>query len=790
MPVLGRVVLGLPVVVAPLLSGTAERPYTLWVAALGALVGLGAAVRVWRRSEALPVSFFAAAIFCALVATLLQCVPLPPGLRAALAPGSDATLRQLLASLGDPAAALPLSVDPAATANEAVRLAGYLSLLLALGTLRQRRGHSVRLGRVLCGTSSLIAALGALAALGVPLPALWAVPADGATRALLPAVFYNSNHMAALLAVGGTVTVGAALQAAGWGERVLCGLLLALQDLALLGTLSRAGILVGLGGQLIVLLSCRWSSLRARPLRSLLALALPLLAAGLGVLGSPGWRGGLRQRFAALTPAELLAAGSKVRAWLDALPLLRGHWAFGVGRGAFEDAFAGAHRLAGATRFVYLENQWLQAVVDWGVPVGLGLGVLVGLGLRDAWRELGRRATVDSAGAADLANPHAPGRRAALVALLGLLLHNLVDFNLEVGGVAVAAVALVAVVERPRLLVRPRWAVLLAVATLLCSALVLRLCPSHEEDGARLRALAESAASSTTEVLAQGSRAARRHPLDSYLYATVATRLWHDREPAAVQWVNLALQANPRDLLARRTSALLLAEAGHRGQALRTLALAVGDGNRAQRRWLWKAALTMAPTPTELLTALPEALPQAPDELPVDAGLLADELLELLSEPGAAGPPWPLLRAVAEWGREHGAATALVWLGRAALAQHDPAAARDLLGELTHAGAPPLLLADLLNLLLDAGLLDEAARLARPLMTGSPPPEVLLSAARLAERRGELTAARALLDTAQATASPALRARVHEVRAELEERAGNLHRAQLERAAAAAPPHP
>lgn len=788
MPALGRALLWLPVVVAPLLAGTAERPYTLWVAALGALAGLAAAVRVGRRSEELHVSLFAATLFLALVATLLQCVPLPPGLRAALAPGSDATLRQLLAGLGDPAAALPLSVDPAATANEAVRLAGYLGLLVALGTLRQRRGHSVRLGRVLCGTSSLVAGLGALAALGVPLPALWAVPADGATRALLPAVFYNSNHMAALLAVGGTVTVGAALQAASRGERVLYGLygvLLGLQDLALLGTLSRAGILVGLGGQLIVLLSCRGSSLRAVVRRSLPALAVPLLAAALLVVGSPGWRGGLRLRFAALSPAELLAAGSKVRAWLDALPLLRGHWAFGVGRGAFEDAFAGAHRLAGATRFVYLENQWLQAVVDWGVPVGLGLGALVGLGLRDAWR--GRRAPVDAAGSADLLNPHAPGRRAALVALLGLLLHNLVDFNLEVGGVAVAAIALVAVVERPRLRVRPRWAVLLFAAALLGSAAVLRLCPSHEEDGARLRTLAESATGSAAAVVAQGTRAARRHPLDSYLYATVATRLWHDREPAAVRWVNLALNANPRDLLARRTSALLLAEAGHRGQALRTLALAVGDGNRVQRRWLWQAALTMAPTPTELLTALPAA----PDELPVGAtaGLLADELLELLSESGAAGPPWPLLRAVAQWGRERGAATALVWLGRAALAQHDTAAARDLLGELARTGAPPLLLADLLNLLIDAGSLDEAARLVRPLMAGSPPPEVLLTAARLAERRGELTSARALLDTAQATASPALRARVHEVRAEVEERAGNLHRAQLERAAAT-PPHP
>ena len=172
MRALGRVLLWLPVVVAPLLAGTAERPYTLWVAALGGLAGLLAAVRTWRRSEGLRVSFFAAALFCALVATLLQCVPLPPGLRAALAPGSDATLRQLLAGLGDPPAALPLSVDPGATANEAVRLAGYLSLLVALGTLRQRRGHSVRLGRVVYGTASTVAALGTLTALGVPLPEL------------------------------------------------------------------------------------------------------------------------------------------------------------------------------------------------------------------------------------------------------------------------------------------------------------------------------------------------------------------------------------------------------------------------------------------------------------------------------------------------------------------------------------------------------------------------------------------------------------------------------------------
>lgn len=835
--------LWLPVVIAPLLAGTAERPYTLYVAALCALSGLWAAVRAVRRSERLSASFFAVALGVAIAATLLQCVPLPAALRAALAPGSDAVLRQLrTAGSGQAWEALPLSIDPAATAHEAVRLGGYLCLLLALGTLRSRRGFSLGIGWVIAGSSSLVAALGALAALGVPLPALWAIPADGATRALLPAVFYNSNHMAALLAAGATMTVGTALQAERLGQRLLCALLLAVQNLALLGTLSRAGITVGLLSQLVVLWRGRWgagrrgvglqaaaetvSSTRARaqrpvgggsrisdegggterfpperlrrPWRSLALVGGPLLAVALIVAANPAWLAGLQLRFAAISRAELLAPGSKVRAWLDALPLLAGHWALGVGRGAFEDAFAGYHRLAGATRFVYLENQWLQALVDWGVPVGLGLAGLLGLALRDAGRELGGlRGRAAGPGSPDGAEPVAPAgqslgarasspvRQAALVAFIGLLLHDTFDFSLEVGGVAVAAVALAALIERPRFTVRPQWALGLAAATLGGAAAVFWLCPSHEADGARLRALAESSAHSAAEVVALGTQAVRRHPLDSYLYATVAARLRHDRQPAAVLWINRALSANPRDLLARRTSALMLFDSGHRSQALRTLALAIPDGDRAQRRWLLQTALAMARAPAELLSALPDAQ----DELPpgLTPGLVADELLELLGAAGAAaGPPWPLVRAVAEWGQARGAQTALSWLGRAVLAQHDVAAAASLLGALKRAGSSPLLLGDLLTLLVDAGALDAAEQLLTTVLADERSAEVLLAAARVHEQRGRLPAARELLDVAQtAAATPALRGRVHEVRAELEARAGNLHRAQLEREAAA-----
>ncbi len=802
--------LWLPVALAPLLAGTAERPYTLYVAALGALMGLWAAVRAWQRSERLVASWFAAALAAAITATLLQCVPLPAALRSVLAPGSDALLRSLLGSLpGAAVDALPLSVDATASAHEAVRLGGYLSLLLALGTLRARRGSSLRLGWMIVASASLVAGLGALAALGVPLPRLCAVPAGGATRALLPAAFYNSNHMAALLGAGATVTAGGALQTERLSQRLLCAALLALQNLALLGTLSRAGIVVGILGQLLVLGSGRGGAWRTVSWRSAALLGVPLLGAAVLLAENPAWFDGLRLRFAALSKAALLADGSKVRAWLDALPLLGGHWALGVGRGAFEDAFASYHRLAGATRFVYLENQWLQALLDFGVPVGLGLGGLLALGLRDAAgalrrpiRELGQRRSDHSSATgerdraaaepplapvgspADPAGGRLPLRLAALVAFIGLLLHDTVDFSLEVGGVAAAAIALVALIEQPRFTVAPGWGIGLALATLLGAAAVAGFCPSHEEDGARLRQLAQNPEHTAAAVVAAGTQAARRHPLDSYLYAIVAARLGHERLDEAVPWINRALAANPRDLLARRTSAQVLFAAGHREQALRTLALAIADADRAQRQWLLQTALQAARTPAELVAALPDASDDLPASL--EAKEVAEELLALLGDAGGgSGPPWPLVRAVAEWGRARGATTALFWLGRAALAQRDAAAAAGLLVELQRAGASPLLLADLLALLIDAGALDAAEHLLGTALADERSAEVLLSAARLHELRGRLSAARALLDTAQSqAATAALRARVHEVRAELETRAGNLYRAQLEREAA------
>jgi tetratricopeptide (TPR) repeat protein len=761
----------LPLVLAPLLGGTAARPYTLLVAASCGVVALWTALR--RPEPRVPVSWFTLALALAVGGTLLQVVPLPPALRSALASGSDPALRLLLAEAG-PMAWLPLSVDPAATWNEAARLLGYLSLLLAFAHRLRRRGDSRLLAGAVVLAAGLVAALGLATGLGAELPPPVGIPADVRTRALLPAALHNPNHMAALLSVGAVLTIG--LLAAG-GQRALRGALwgvLVLLDLALLGTLSRAGVALGLLAQAVAALLLLDAP--QRPQRRVgLGLGV-LVAATLAGLLLPSALPSLVARFHSLPRGELFTPGSKVEAWREALPLLAGHWPLGVGRGAFELAFQGAHRLSATTRFVYLENTWLQLVLDWGVPAGgalLGLGLL---GVRDA--ALARR-------------PATPGRRlrrAALVALLLLIAHDLVDFSLEVGGVAVAAIALVALCERARRHISTRWLLGLGGGAVALSLFAALRCPSHDEDGARLRELAQRPDVPTASVLALGREVTRRHPLDSYAWATVAARLQRDGDPAAAAWVNRALLANPRDVGARQVGALLLAEHGHRVQALELLRQAITDGDFGQRRWLYRTAARLVEQPAELLGVLP-----------ADSARRPALLSELLDELGSLQPvPWPLVGGVAQAVLQGDTTVdaAALWYGRAVLAQRDAAAAASAASRLRVAAEPAgsaLLWAGLIDLLIDSGdpkLQARAAELATvasaTAASATARPEPPRALGRLAARAGRFDEARQHLERAlQLASDDQTAALVHDARAELEERAGNPHRAELERGLAA-----
>lgn len=758
---------------APLFGGTADRPYTLLCALLCAACALLA-----TRAEAsrLRGSWFHLFFVVAIVATLLQAVPLPPALRAVLAPGSDGDLRQLSEQ---PHHFFALSVDVGATLHEAARLSGYLCLLVALTTLVTSERRHRRLMRQLVGGAALVAVLSLAAGLGLGkgLPSPIAVSGDGATRALFAASFHNSNHLAALMGLGALLLLESARAAqpfesdvAGRLRRVGLFALCALCNVVLVGTLSRAGIVVWLATQALWLLTQTRGRNRLRLLGGLFALGIvgPLLVMALW----PTAFSSLRARFFASSLSEITAPGGKLYAWATAWPLLRGHLPLGVGRGAFESAFQHVQGLSGQLRFAYLENQWLQVVVDWGVPTACLLFALLFLGMFDALRGVAKR---------EPGSPHAASR-VALFALGGLAVHNLFDFNLEVGGVAVVAVGLLALCQRPHpRLTFPRVAATgLAISTVALVMFVAARFPSLDEDGARLRALCERRDISTGDVLARAQAAMLRHPLDAYLPALVAARLHADgqSQTTAMRWVNRALLADPREILARHTGAKILVENGHRDQGLLLLRGAIADADAEQRRGLLRTLRVLNAGADEILSTL----------------ALAPSRIDFLERLGTESPPpWPLVRELSErlltepvTGAERTAAATA--LGRSALVLRDPRAAElaalALLDDATY--APALLFADLTDLLGDSEKAAVATELLRKGLARGDRAELLLSLARLSERSGAVDEARKLLDRALAHAEdPALIARVHEVYGDLEAHAGNTFQATEHRREAA-----
>lgn len=749
-------------------------------------------LRAGRQSAEVPVSFAAVGLLWAQGLSLLQIIPLPPTLRGALAAGSDADLRRILQGISEDSTWLPLSVDAASTLNEAASLGGMLCLLLALagaeteGTATAEsparpKEPACRWTVVVMGAAATVAVLGMLSALGLSLPDPVRVPGQGTTRALFPAGLYNSNHMAALCGLGALLALAHLLRPLDrlrpWAmpaSAVTCGLC----NLALLGTLSRAGILCWFAAQLVLAVvvhrrrrateDAAAPTLRSLTWRWLVPLGLVLLWIGL----SDGALARLSQRFSAQELSGLLQPGSKVYAWLDALPILRGHLWFGVGHGAGENILQHSHALSGRMRFAYLENQWLQLIFDFGLLGGVPLLAMLLFFVRDAWGMAAaesRRASTD------------PRREAARLGLAALAVHNLFDFNLAVLGVALPALTLVFCVEKRRFSWPRGWVVTLSLATLVMVALAFRFAPSHEEEGAVLRRMAADPATPSGALVERAQAALQRHPLDSHIAAVVAARLVATEDPAARAWLNRALLANPRDTLALRETARLLTTQGRPDEALLFLRQAIEHGDDEDRGRSLRRLVELAVDAAAARSALPS-----------DRDL--DALLDIAG--GQPQPRWALIADLSAVALRDGlpATRAAYWLGRSALAGRDPHAALSSLSALLSASDDPpvLLVADLIDQLADQGHLDDAQKWARAALHKRRAPEWLLALARVVLRLApaDRTESRALLSEVLSRPSDevphALKARAHELFAELEQSAGNLHSALAHRQTAAA----
>jgi O-antigen ligase len=515
----------------------------------GALAPLVTSRRVFGRRSPLVVLAALAAAMCA-----LQLIPLPHGLLGWLDP-TNVALRDDGAALAGFSAGHTITLDVPGTIDALtffLTLLGLAIVALRTATSEPGRFRIIAAVAILCTAYAIVA--GVHRFLGTDV--LYGVyPNTGGQQMLGPLI--NGNQTACLMAIGTVLSIGLvmyprqrpAVRAAWLACGITCGVVC-------LMTLSRGGALaLGVGSFVAIatLVAQHFGAndvSRRRP-RSFLSSSLPIGVVSLCavVVALYASAGGVKDQFAHTSFDELHAPRSKFAAWRSAAELIDETPWVGIGRGAFEPVFQRVHPASAYATYTHLENEYLQAVVDWGVPGAMLLAFvaiwMVMIAIR-RWRD----------------GPLAAG---ALGSLAVVLLQSNVDFGIEFLGLAAPITVVVATLvyvplrePAPQKLVvmrgiRATHVVALAIgALLLATDVTTTLADDHhalEDDPSR--ALADVS----------------RHPFDYYGYARLAETMLRSNEPGAVRLLNHALTLHPTDAGLHLAAARMLLRAGHADQA-------------------------------------------------------------------------------------------------------------------------------------------------------------------------------------------------------------------------------
>jgi tetratricopeptide (TPR) repeat protein len=521
--------------------------------------------------------------------TFLQAVPIPPGWVAFLSPRAFGLHDGAWAALGEPHRHdwFPLSLDPPATVLAGVRM---LALTLTYLTVRHRvRAHGARaVLEPLVGAGVAIAAVFFLHRL-----AGWDRVYDiYAPRYVhhdpVPAPFLNLNHLASALGMFAVLSFGLALSSVDRFRRLTLLAAGALTGGGCVLTLSRGGILAfvtalllfgtlrlarQLGGRSASMASPTGEERRAAQVGWLSLGMLLALTAGAWVA------------YDAVVHEFESGDASKLEIAADAWPMTVDHAAVGVGRGAFMAAFPPYNSAGDTATYTHPENLPAQFLSEWGVLFG-------GLALLGLAFVLGRSV---------LSPPRRVHGAAAVAALFLLLLQNLVDFGMELLGLALPMAAVLAVISEGRLdrrEVRRRgrtsepaggrrlppysWiAVPVGVAALLGLAWPWAAEHDLEQETDRFRTHARTATPwGMFEEEARGAFA--RHPADYYLPFLVGVHAARSRTTSPIPFWNQALRLHPRASSVHFAVGSFLAQwPEYRVQAAEELGLAVRAGPSA-----------------------------------------------------------------------------------------------------------------------------------------------------------------------------------------------------------------
>jgi len=335
----------------------------------------------------------------------------------------------------------PLSIYPFATVTRLVTLLALLmSFLVVANCLRSRAQHERILWVVtLAGFGmSVLAILQFLAWNG---KVYWFYPVTEETSPFGP--FLNHNHFAAYLEMAVPVTLGVFLLNLRRGRQAPAPLVLggfsAIVMLAALALAGSRGAVLSLAAATAIygtVMIVRRQTGRLEVTVAVCAIAGALLFSAWVGAGRLGEMAARLQSVAAYEQEPSLAA--RLVAWTNTLKIVGDFPVFGSGLGTFTEAWLRYYPPGTANIWKEAHNDYLQIAAETGVP---GL-TLLAAGL---WIFLGRylfraQTVVRGQVPADLSIHHGIG-----IGLLSILIHEWVDFSLQVGAIALLFVVLSAI---------------------------------------------------------------------------------------------------------------------------------------------------------------------------------------------------------------------------------------------------------------------------------------------------------------------------------------------------------
>lgn len=489
--------------------------------------------------------------------TALQLVPLSGGIVESLSP-TMAGLRADGALAAGVTVRTCLSMDPPATLRALtflLTLSGIAIVALRLSVSERGRYALAASVAVVLGAAAVVTGIHEI--LGAT--SLYGLYTPQHLQPLIMGPLLNTNHLGCLMAVGVVTNVGllvypkqTSLRRTLWAS---CGLVCAGVTVA---TLSRGavlglgiGLVVALFGFVVQRLQASRKSRRRR--ERLLINTIPIgivIACGLVVAVYIG-AGSVMHQLENTSFTEVHAPTSKFAAWKSSFTLIDEAPWVGVGRGAFESVFTRVHPASAFTTFSNPENEGLQALVEWGIPATILLGLvalwMMLLALR-RWND----------------GPLAAG---ALGAIVVVLFQSNFDFGMELLGLAVPVIVLlstltyVPLVEMPKeALPRARVVRGLHIAIILGGGILLLTPSTRLVDEVHGALRGERDAAVVRDEIAQ-------HPLDYFGYAALAEIELRQSGPASVSILNHALRLHPTHPGLHRIAARLLVRAKRPEQA-------------------------------------------------------------------------------------------------------------------------------------------------------------------------------------------------------------------------------